>query len=419
MKEIIITSENNQIRAAVLENGKLCEVLDDTARESRFAGSIFKGKVHNIVPGIQAAFVDIGLGKNAFLYVGDVISPEYRDDQRVLPEVLPSIENLLKVGQDIIVQIIREQVGNKGARVTTNLSVPGRFAVLLPENKDYVGISKKISDGQERKRLYELAGKVKPEEAGMIIRTLAEGVSATEFLEDVEKLLEIYEEIKTKIQDRSAQGLLYGSNDTFSRLLRETIDEEVDKIIIDNGDLAELLRKNLRDVHSSAAGKIWTDLKGDLFKRYHIDLEIKKGLLPKVQLESGGYLVIEQTEALTAIDVNSGKFTGNKSLKDTLFHLNLEAAGEISRQIRLRNLSGIIIMDFIDMEDNADWENLLTFLEKSFLRDKVKCKVIGLTKLGLVEATRKKEGQTLAARYLEDCPNCAGKGRIYKIEVHS
>lgn len=414
MKQIIITSENNQIRAAVLEEGKLVEVLDDTARESRLAGSIFKGRVNNIVPGIQAAFVDIGLGKNAFLYVGDVVEPEYVDDQRRQPAAMPSIEAILKEGQEVIVQIIREPVGSKGARVTTNLSLPGRFVVLLPGNTSYVGISRKIKDVKERQRLAELSAKVKPEEAGMIIRTLAEGVSERDFLDDVEGLLLIQQEIKKKMRDISIKGLLYSSSDPFSRLLRETIDEEVDKIMIDNGDLAELLREKLRGIHCSAAAKVWTDFKGDLFEYYDISGEIRKALLPKVPLDSGGYLIIEQTEALHAIDVNSGKYTGTKSLQDTLFNLNLEAAAEISRQIRLRNLSGIIILDFIDMEKKEDWDKLLQSLENYFLRDKVKCKVMGLTKLGLVEVTRKKEGQTLAARYTEGCPKCAGKGRILK-----
>jgi ribonuclease G len=283
---------------------------------------------------------------------------------------------------------------------------------LLPGNKDYLGLSRKIKDEQERQRLQELGARLKPDEAGLIIRTLAEGVSEREFLEDIEKLLIINEEIKNKIEKNSAPSLLYSNSDPFSRLLRETIDEEVDKIIIDDGDLAELLRKNLREVCSSVASRIWTDLRGEIYDRYNINNEIRKALQAKVTLESGGYLVIEQTEALTAIDVNSGKYIGSKSLQDTLLNLNLEAAAEISRQIRLRNISGIIILDFIDMEKKEDWDKLIQSLEMFFLKDKAKCKVMGLTKLGLVEVTRKKEGQTLAARYSERCPKCDGKGRI-------
>jgi ribonuclease G len=414
LKEIVITSNNNQIRAAVLEEGKLIEVLDDTERESRLAGSIYKGKVNNIVPGIQAAFIDIGLGKNAFLYVGDLVIAEYSGDEKVVPETMPSIENLLKEGQEVIVQIVREPVGNKGARVTTNLTLPGRFVVLIPGSRRYLGVSRKIKDEKEKKRLHALGEKVKPAECGLIIRTLAEGVSEREFLDDVWKLHRLYQEIQVKIEDKTQKGLLYSSSDLFSRLLRETIDNEADKIIIDNGDLAELLRENLKKVGCSAANKVWTDLKGSLFERYGIHTEIRNALQPKVPLGSGGYLVIEQTEALNAIDVNSGKYTGKSSLQETLLHLNLEAAEEISRQIRLRNLSGIIIIDFIDMDKNEDWEKLLTSLERFFIKDKVKSKVMGLTKLGLVEVTRKKEGQTLAARYTTDCSKCNGRGWVTK-----
>ncbi|NLI92403.1 MAG: Rne/Rng family ribonuclease [Peptococcaceae bacterium] len=415
MKQIVITSKNNQIRAAVLDDEKLIEVLDDTAIESRLAGSIYKGKVNNIVPGIQAAFVDIGLGKNAFLYVGDVVPADYIGDEKIIPATMPSIENFLREGQEIIVQIVREPVGSKGARVTTNLSLAGRYVVLLPGVEGYLGVSRKIKNQLERQRLQIMGEKAKPSGAGLIIRTLAEGVSDKEFFEDVERLLFLQQEIFKKIENKTIRGLLYSGSDPFSRLLRETIDDQVDKIVIDDDDLAEILRDKLREVGCSAANRVWTDLKGSLFERYGIDVGIRNALQPKVQLASGGYLVIEQTEALTAIDVNSGKYTGKTSLEETLLNLNLEAAEEISRQIRLRNLSGIIIIDFIDLDKTEDWQTLLGCLEKHFQLDKVKCKVMGLTKLGLVEVTRKKEGQTLAARYTAACPKCSGKGWVTKL----
>ena len=409
MKQIIITSENSQIRAAVLERGKLTELLDDSGREFRLAGSVFKGKVTNIVSGIQAAFVDIGTGKNAFLYVGDVVVPEYFGDEKILPKIIPSIDNFLKEGQEVIVQVIREPVGKKGARVTTNLSLPGRFTVLLPGNKDFLGISRKILDDKEKQRLFNLGRKLKPNGAGLILRTMADGVSEKEIIEDVEKLCVIQQDLEQRIRKVITKGLIYSSNDPFSRLLRETIDESVDEIIIDNGDLAQILREKLKEVNCSAAGKVWTDFGGALFERYGINLGIRNALRPKVELESGGYLVIEQTEALAVVDVNSGKYTGNKSLQDTLLSLNIEAAAEISRQIKLRNLSGIIIIDFIDMDSQEDWDILIAYFNKA-LTQKAKCKVLGQTKLGLVEITRKKEGQTLAARYTAPCPKCSGRG---------
>jgi len=414
LKQIIITTNNNQITAAVLQDNRLVEVIDDTARESRHSGGIFKGRVTNVVPGIQAAFVDIGLNKNAFLYVADVIQSVYEGEKKILPPSLPAIENLLKEGQEIIVQIMREQIGEKGARVTTNLSLPGRFVVLLLGNNHHLGISRKIINEEDRQRLYEWGERVKPSDTGMIIRTLAEDVSEKELSEDLDKLIKLKEEINQKIVEKRGKGLLYSSNDPFSRLLREVIDDEVDEIFIDDGDLANRLRRRLQEINCTAANKVWTDLRGNLFERYDLINQIRHAVLPKVELKNGGYLVIQKTEALTSIDVNSGKYIGDKNLQDTILILNLEAAAEVSRQIRLRNLSGIIIVDFIDLENKEDWDKVLAQLEISFQQDRIKCRVMGLTRLGLVEITRKKEGQTLEARYTTKCEHCGGKGWALK-----
>ena len=413
MKQIVITTQNNQITAAVLEEERLVEVLDDTERESRHSGSIFKGRVINIVPGIQAAFVDIGLGKNAFLYAADVIQPIYEHEQKILPCKVPAIGNLLNEGQEVIVQIMREAVGEKGAKVTTNLSIPGRYTVLLLGNKYHLGISRKITDEKERQRLFEWGQKVKPHDTGMIIRTLAEDVPEEELLDDIQKLISLKEEIKQKIEG-NGKGLLYSSNDPLSRLLREVIDEGVERIIVDDSNLAEQLRAQLKQINCAVAHRVWTDLQGNLFERYGLENQIRYATLPKVELINGGYLIIQHTEALTVIDVNSGKYIGERSLQDTLLTLNLEAASEVSKQIKLRNLSGIIIVDFIDLEKKEDGEKVLAQLETSFQKDKIKCRVLGLTQLGLVEITRKKEGQTLAARYTTKCPQCDGKGRLPK-----
>lgn len=397
MKEIIITTANNQISAAVLEEGRLIELLDDAEREARLAGSIYKGKVHNIVEGIQAAFVDIGLTKNAFLYFGDAMG------------------NRPKEGQEIIVQVMREPIGNKGARVTTQLTLPGRFVVLLPNSCEHLSISRKIEDMEEKQRLLDLGMKLKPLEAGLIIRTLADGVSEKELKEDIENLQQLSQDITYKIQDKAHKGLLYKSNDPYSRLLREIIDDDVEKIIIDDVEIADLLRKRLNEINSPVANRIWTDLQGNLFSRHQIPAEIRNALQPRVSLPSGGYLVIEKTEALTAIDINSGKYIGENSLDETMKNLNLEAADEISRQIRLRNLSGMIMLDFIGMKNDKDWDIVIKYLEEALMRDKVKCQVLGKTKLGLVEVTRKKEGQTLNARYAKECPHCQGKGWLPKL----
>lgn len=413
MKEIIITAQDKNIRAAVLEDGRLVEVLDDIARETRLAGSIFLGKIKNIVPGMQAAFVDIGLGKNAFLYAGDAVIPGYDGEKKILPRELPGIERLFREGQEVTVQVIREPAGSKGARVSAILSLPGRYAVLLP-GMDHLRISRKITDEKERERLMEAALRAKPEKAGLIIRTLAEGIAEKELIEDIKRLSELEEEIRRRIRQKSSPGPVFSGSDPFSRLLRETIDNEVDKIIIDDGELAEQLRRRLKELSCPAAGRVWTDFRGDLFERYNVNQEIRRALQPKVRLESGGYLVIEQTEALSSIDVNTGKYTGNKSVAETLLHINLEAAVETARQIRLRNLTGIIIVDFIDMENSEDWDKVLKTLETSLAKDRAKCRLMGLTRLGLVELTRKKEGQPLAVRYKVRCENCGGEGWVMK-----
>lgn len=344
---------------------------------------------------MQAAFVDIGLSKNAFLSTEE----EAKDKP-------------FKEGQEVLVQVSREPVGDKGAKVTTRFSLAGRFAVLLPKNKNYLGVSASIKDVEERERLLKLGQQLKPREAGLILRTLAAGVTEKELLEDINRLCEIQKEIVLSMEGGKVKGLLYNAVDPFSRLVREGIDDSVDEIIIDDGELAQQLRAELQRVKCSAAKKVWTDFKGRLFERYGVQAEIENALRPKVELESGGYLIIEQTEALVVIDVNSGKYTGEKTRSDTLLALNLEAGEEILRQIKLRNLSGIIIVDFIDMKRSEDWRTLMSFLEETALRKKTKCHIVGRTKLGLVEITRKKEGQTLEARYTDLCPHCSGRGRL-------
>lgn len=412
LKEIVLQRQAHRLRAAVFEHEELMEVFEEEGNSSHLVGSIYRGRVENVLPGMQAAFVDIGLEKNAFLYVGDAVAPRFDEDEKASPSAFARIEHILKPRQELLVQIIKEPVGTKGARISTNLTLPGRYVVLLPQ-VDYVGVSRKIQNPDERNRLKELAVKAKPVGMGVIIRTLAEGIEGEEIAEDIAQLETLWLGLQPKIPHVSIPGLVHQDVDLVSRLVRDWIDRDVEKITVDQEDVAQILRQALRDIDHPAANRIRVMSGEDLFTRYGVDDEIRKTLRSKVWLKSGGYLVIQQTEALIVIDVNTGKYVGQRSLEETVVHTNLEAAREIARQIRLRNLGGIIIIDFIDMTSEEDQQRVLEVLEEACLRDKTKSQVLGLTQLGLVEMTRKKVGQTLAVRYTKPCPTCDGSGRVF------
>ena len=413
LKEIVLQSQSKSqtLRAAVFEQGDLMEVFEEEGGSSHLVGNIYRGRVENVLPGMQAAFVDIGLDKNAFLYVGDAVPTRFEEDEKAAPADSVRIEHVLTPRQELIVQIIKEPVGTKGARISVNLTLPGRYVVLLPQ-VSYIGVSRKITDNQERARLRDIADGAKPEGMGVIIRTLAEGIDGEEIAEDIAQLVEIWRALQPKIPHVSVPGLVHKDVDLVSRLVRDWIDQDVGKITVDQDEIAIVLRKALQNIEHPAAKHIHVVTGEDLFVRYGVDDEIRKTLRPKVWLKSGGYLVIQQTEALIVIDVNTGKYVGKQSLEETVVHTNLEAAGEIARQLRLRNLGGIIIIDFIDMTAKEDQQQVINVLETALARDKTKSQVLGLTQLGLVEMTRKKVGQTLAVRYTSPCPTCDGSGRV-------
>ncbi|HUX47138.1 MAG TPA: Rne/Rng family ribonuclease [Desulfosporosinus sp.] len=410
-KEIVLQSQSQTLRAAVFEQGDLMEVFEEEGGSSHLVGNIYRGRVENVLPGMQAAFVDIGLDKNAFLYVGDAVPSRFEEDEKVSPADSVRIEHVLKPRQELLVQIIKEPVGSKGARISVNLTLPGRYVVLLPQ-VSYIGVSRKIQANNERMRLRDIADGAKPEGMGVIIRTLAEGINGEEIAEDIAQLVEIWRALQPKIPHVSVPGLVHKDVDLISRLVRDCIDQDVEKITVDQEESAQILRKALLEIEHPAAKHIHVITGEDLFVRYGVDDEIRKTLRSKVWLKSGGYLVIQQTEALIVIDVNTGKYVGKLSLEETVVHTNLEAAGEIARQLRLRNLGGIIIIDFIDMTTKEDQQQVIEVLETACARDKTKSQVLGLTQLGLVEMTRKKVGQTLAVRYTSPCPTCDGSGRV-------
>ncbi|WP_434511341.1 Rne/Rng family ribonuclease [Desulfitobacterium sp. AusDCA] len=411
MKEIILQGQAQQMRAAVFEDGNVIEVHEEEGAYSHLVGNIYRGRVENVLPGMQAAFVDIGLGKNAFLYVADAIPLRFDGDAKVSVNRLPRVEQVLKSRQELLVQIIKEPVGTKGARISTNITIPGRYTVLMP-NTDYIGVSRRITDEDERTRLRELARGICPQGMGVIIRTLAEGVEGNELTEDLQELVELWQQITVKLPHVSVPGLAHEDVDLLSRMIREWVDSSVEALTVNQPEVAEGLRNALRKIGHPAANHVRLIYKDNLFDDYGVDDEIRKALRSKVWLKSGGYLVVQQTEALTVIDVNTGKYVGQNSLEHTVLHTNCEAAEEIARQLRLRNLGGIIIIDFIDMISEEDQKQVLGVLEKACAKDKVKCQIMGLTQLGLVEMTRKKIGQTLAVRYSKPCPTCDGTGRI-------
>lgn len=408
LKEILIQVTREETKVAVLEKRRLVEVYLERSFQMRLAGNIYKGRIENVLPGMQAAFVNIGLERNAFLYVEDVHTIPGRHQH------LP-IQNLLREGEEILVQVVKEPFGTKGARVTTQLTLPGRYVVLLPD-MSCIGISRRITSEKERERLKALAEKVRIPGSGLIVRTVAEGVSQEELAEDVVALNELWQRTREKSVRYSAPALVYQDLELVSWVLRDLVGEEIDRLVVNDPETYERIMEMLGSDAHSFQRKVQL-MESDLWEEYGIEQEVARALRPKVWLRSGGYLVIDETEALTVIDVNTGKYTGKKDFADTVFHTNLEAIPEIVRQLRLRNLGGIIIVDFIDMEAPEHRAEILKRLEEELKRDKTRTYVLGLTHLGLVEMTRKKVRPSLSSLLERLCPYCEGKGRVLSEET--
>ncbi|GAW93330.1 Rne/Rng family ribonuclease [Calderihabitans maritimus] len=417
-KEILIQVDEDETAVAVLENHLLVEIYLERSLNQRLVGNIYKGKVENVLPGMQAAFVDIGLDKNAFLFVEDALPARGNSEGGMEGRPVPSIDDVLKVGQEVIVQISKEPIGTKGARVTTRVTLPGRYVVLMP-TVDYVGISRRIEDEAERERLKGLAQKVKPENMGVIVRTVADGMTTDALKSDVEALVALWKKIQNKAHHSPAPSLIHKDLGLLQRILRDLFTENVDRLLLNSRYAYEKVMDILDIIAPHLKNKVHLMENRDLFNAYNVTAQIEQALKRKVWLKCGGYIVIDQTEALTAIDVNTGKFVGSTNLADTVLKTNLEAAVEIARQLRLRNIGGIIIIDFIDMESAAHQEMVLKTLEEELRKDKTKTNVLGLTQLGLVELTRKKSRQGLHSVLLKNCPYCDGKGKVLSDETVS
>jgi ribonuclease G len=410
MNEIYIDAGMHESRVAVMDENGFAEVHIERSSEERTVSNIYKGIVENVLPGIQAAFVNIGFEKNAFLYVKDAI--DYKENGFGDNSSQIMINRVLKQGDEIMVQVTKESTGNKGARVTTHITLPGRYVVLMPKI-DYIGISRRIEDADERERLKAMASNLKPDGMGLIVRTEAEGKHEDELKEDISFLVKLWEKIVCEAQKGKSPRLVHKDADMVYRTIRDLFNRDTVKIVINDKDAYDKARE-LIGVFSPSQLKVleYYDSGSDMFGYFGLEKEIEKALSRKVWLKSGGYIVIDQTEALTSIDVNTGKYTGSSNFKDTIMDINMEAVREIARQIRIRDIGGIIIIDFIDMDDERQKMALLEELRNQLKKDRTKSSVLGITQLGLVEMTRKKVGKRLSFIMQKQCPVCEGSGRI-------
>lgn len=405
VNQIYIDIDPGESRVAVIDDGSLAEIYIERQDDMRLLGNIYMGRVENVLPGMQAAFVDIGLEKNAFLYVKDAV--DYEAMKRGV-----SIGSVLKSGDEILVQVSKEPSGTKGPRVTSHITLPGKYIVLMP-GVEYIGVSRRIEDESERERLKYIISKLKPDGMGVIIRTEAEGREEEDFTEDIRLLTALWSGISGEAKMGGAPRLVHKDMDILYRSIRDLLNRNTTKVFINDRD-AFLKAEGI-------AGSYSPDLKGlieyydgsvNMLDFYGISGKIKKALSRKVWLKNGGYIVIDQTEALTSIDVNTGKYTGSHDLKETILKTNLEAAGEIAKQLRLRDIGGIIVIDFIDMEVERHRARVIDRLKDEMKKDRAKSSVFGITHLGLVEMTRKKTGKRLNMILQKDCPMCNGSGRV-------
>lgn len=414
MKQMIVNCEPKFTQMALIEEGKLVEFATERSQSESLVGSFYKGRVVNVLPGMQAAFVDIGHKKNAFLYVDDVLHPHLEKQ----PKIKPSIEELLKVGQEVVVQVMKESLRGKGPRVTTHYSLPGRWIVYMPI-ADYVAVSKKIQRESERTRLKVLCEQMRNHGEGIIVRTVSQDEQREAVQGDLDFLRTQWDIIQERAKQSEAPSLLHQDLSIVQRLIRDALDPTQDELIINNARGAEeaevYLSEMTNGVHIPI--KIYQGTES-IFKTYGIRDQLDKGLSRKVTLSSGGTIVWDHTEALTVIDVNTSKYTGGYSLEDTVTLTNLQAAEEIARLIRLRDVGGIIVIDFIDMEQEAHRQSVVDILESIMKRDRAKSQIVGWTKLGLLEITRKKVRGDTSVIFDRTCDQCSGTGRINVVTIH-
>ncbi len=435
-REIIINSSDTETRVALLENSILAELYIERKSRLGITGNIYKGKVTKVLPGMQAAFVDIGLSRDVFLYVSDffdhleeyeplICDEEDTDEITHLEKKKPSkqkdkagkqpqesIETLLKQGQEVLVQVAKEPIGTKGARVTSHITLPGRYLVLMP-TVDHVGVSHRITDQTERQRLKDIIKRIKPPNVGLILRTVGEGKDEAEFVSDMQFLSKLWSNVLKKNETAPAPSLLHRDLDLVLKTLRDIFTPDIDRLITDSVEEYERCLEFVDTLLPTLTSKVKLYLKQrPIFDYLNIEAQIDKALKKKVWLKSGGYIVIDEAEALVAIDVNTGKYVGKKNLEDTILKINLEAVKEVVRQVRLRDLGGIIVIDFIDMAKEPNRRALMNKLQEELKKDRTRTQVLQLSELGLVQMTRKRIKQSLGKVLTKPCPYCMGNGRI-------
>jgi ribonuclease E len=410
-KQMLVRTLPHQTQIVVMEGPVLVEHYVASSDKKSLVGNVYLGKVRNVLPGMEAAFVDFGEGKNGVLYAGDVNFSAY--DLSGKPK---RIESALQQGDPVLVQVVKDAMGHKGARLTNQVSLAGRYLVLAPDT-NVRGISRRLTD-DERKRLRDLIAEHRPEGMGVIVRTAAEGASAEDIKGDIERLQEVWQTIEKNLETAAAPQLLYEEPPLVTRVIREHFTKDFKRLLIDDRDTYDRVIDYVEGTEPDLVEKV-SHYKDEmaLFERFHVEDQLRKALDRKVWLPSGGHIVIDRTEALTVIDVNTGRFVGTSSLEDTVLANNLEAAEEIARQLRLRDIGGIIVVDFIDMEIQKNQDAVLLRFREHLAKDKTRTQVFDVSNLGLVEMTRKNVSAGLLESFSEVCPRCSGRGVLLHEEA--
>ncbi len=418
--EIFISSNPFETRIALVEEGRLVESYTERAKDRGITGNIYKGKVVRVLPGMQSAFVDIGLQRTAFVHVSDIKASigdleEDKEDEKDERQDRSRIQDVLKQGQEIMVQAVKEPIGTKGARVTSYVSLPGRYLVFMP-TYEKIAISRRISSEKERKRLREIVSRLrrtKYQGYGFIVRTVCEGMEVQEIEADMDYLVRLWKSILKKRESFPTPSLISGELDLTLRTVRDLFSQDVKRLVMDSKDEYEKARAFIDEFMPELKARLELYEKDeDIFDAHGIDIEITAALEKKVWLRSGGHIVIDQMEALTAIDINTGKYVGRKSSDETILKTNLEAVKEIVYQLRLRNIGGIIVIDFIDMARTPDREKVYNALKEALKVDKARTNILKISELGIVEMTRKRTRESLSQSMCEPCPYCDGNGLV-------